>query len=138
MLLAHASCARLNGYLESITVLSFPCLVISTSHSISSFLGIRTSGTSLCLANVTFCRNDLAAAAIPGVTSTTVACSASTGANVDHGVPVAQCATASAVDAAVGREAPSAADTSGGRDTVSDAGATAYSPSPPPVCHADE
>jgi len=39
----------------------------------------------------------------------------------------------SAVDAAVGREAPSAADTSGGRTTVSDAGATAYSASPPPV-----
>ena len=40
MLLAHASCARLNGYLESTTVLSFPCRVSVGSISVGASVGM--------------------------------------------------------------------------------------------------
>ncbi|BAT08836.1 Os09g0503250, partial [Oryza sativa Japonica Group] len=63
---------------------------------ISSFLGIRISGTSLFLEKVTLCRNDLTVAATPGVRSTTTPpASARASLNTGHGAGGAQCATAS-------------------------------------------
>uniref|UniRef100_J3MYY2 Secreted protein n=1 Tax=Oryza brachyantha TaxID=4533 RepID=J3MYY2_ORYBR len=129
MLFAQASCALLRGYVESMVVLSFPCLAMSTSHSISSFLRIRINGTSLFLENVTLCRNAVAVAATPGLTSTTAPpASARTSLNVDHGAGGPQCATASyffpdvqglVVERHVGAEAADEAEVAraaGGRD----------------------
>jgi hypothetical protein len=68
------------------------------------------------------------------VTSTFLLRAVSTRAGSSKLIPVVSSAR-SAVTAAIGRQAPSATDTSGGLSTVRDADATAYSASPPPFCN---